>query len=132
MRQIRPDLWETRPDAPFPGLTTHAYLWTPPDAGNVLFYNTAGDDDLDEIADLGGVAHQYLSHQDEVAPMLTTYAERFGTVLHAAAAERHVVGAGRLCARRPGQQGARRRHHRRGVPGPRARRVRPPWAFRRG
>ncbi len=91
MRQIRPDLWETRPDNPFPGLTTHAYLWTPPDAGNVLFYNTAGDDDLDEIADLGGVAHQYLSHQDEVAPMLTTYAARFGAVLHAAAAERDAV-----------------------------------------
>lgn len=87
MRQIRPDLWETRPDAPFPGLTTHAYLWTPSDGGNVLFYNTAGDDDVEEMARLGGVAHQYLSHQDEVAPMLATYAERFGAVLHAAAAE---------------------------------------------
>jgi hydroxyacylglutathione hydrolase len=87
MRQIRPDLWETRPDAPFPGLTTHAYLWTPAGAGNVLFYNTAGDDDLDEMAELGGVAHQYLSHRDEVAPMLATYHERFGTVLHASAAE---------------------------------------------
>jgi hypothetical protein len=85
MRQIRPDLWETRADAPFPGLTTHAYLWTPSGAGpggpagpagNVLFYNTAGDDDLEEIARLGGVAHQYLSHQDEVAPMLATYRQR--------------------------------------------------------
>lgn len=93
MRQIRPDLWETEPDAPFPGLTTHAYLWTPPDAGNVLFYNTATDDDLDEMARLGGVAHQYLSHRDEVAPMLTTYAERFGTVLHASAAELDDVAA---------------------------------------
>jgi hydroxyacylglutathione hydrolase len=91
MRQIRPDLWETGPDAPFPGLTTHAYLWTPPDAGNVLFYNTAGDDEIDEIARLGGVDHQYLSHQDEVAPTLTTYAERFGTVLHSSAAELDAV-----------------------------------------
>ena len=91
MRQIRPDLWETRADAPFPGLTTHAYLWTPPGAGNVLFYNTAGDDDLDEMARLGGVAHQYLSHQDEVAPMLTTYRQRFGAVLHAAAVEADAV-----------------------------------------
>jgi hydroxyacylglutathione hydrolase len=47
MRQIRPDLWETAPDSPFEGLTTHAYLWTPPDRGNALFYNTAGDQDLD-------------------------------------------------------------------------------------
>jgi hydroxyacylglutathione hydrolase len=87
MRQIRPDLWETQPDAPFPGLTTHAYLWTLPGAGNVLFYNTAGDGDLDEMARLGGVADQYLSHRDEVAPMLATYNERFGTVLHASAVE---------------------------------------------
>jgi hydroxyacylglutathione hydrolase len=97
MRQIRPDLWETRADAPFPGLTTHAYLWTPlgagpaGPAGNVLFYNTAGDEDLEEMARLGGVAHQYLSHQDEVAPMLATYRQRFGTVLHAAAVEADAV-----------------------------------------
>lgn len=97
MRQIRPDLWETRPDAPFPGLTTHAYLWAAPDAGNILLYNTAGDDDLEEMARLGGVAHQYLSHRDEVAPMLTAYAERFGTVLHAAAGELDAVAE----ARRP-------------------------------
>lgn len=93
MRQIQPDLWETGADAPFPGLTTHAYLWTPPDGGNVLFYNTASDEELDEMARLGGVAHQYLSHRDEVAPTLRAYAERFGTVLHAAAAERDAVAA---------------------------------------
>lgn len=91
MRQIRPDLWETSADAPFPGLTTHAYLWTPSGRGNVLFYNTAGDDDLEEMARLGGVDHQYLSHQDEVAPMLATYRQRFGTVLHAAAVEAGAV-----------------------------------------
>jgi glyoxylase-like metal-dependent hydrolase (beta-lactamase superfamily II) len=91
MRQIRPDLWETRTDAPFPGLTTHAYLWTPPGDGNVLVYNTAGDDDLEQIARLGGVAHQYLSHEDEVAPMLATYRRRFGAVLHAPAVEADAV-----------------------------------------
>ena len=35
MRQIRSDLWETRVDSPFPGLTTHAYLWTGGPDGNV-------------------------------------------------------------------------------------------------
>jgi len=89
MRQIQPDLWETTPDSPFPGLTTHAYLWTPPQGGNVLFYNTAGEDDLDEIERLGGVAHQYLSHQDEVSPALATFAERFAARLHVHAAEAH-------------------------------------------
>lgn len=91
MRQIRPDLWETRADAPAPGLTTHAYLWTPPHGRNVLFYNTAGTSDHDEIDRLGGVAHQYLSHQDEVAPTLATVADRFGSVLHVHAAEAHVA-----------------------------------------
>lgn len=91
MRQIRPDLWETAPDAPFPGLTTHAYLWRPAEGGNVLFYNTAGDGDLDELERLGGVAHQYLSHQDEVSPALATFGERFGAVLHTHASEAHLA-----------------------------------------
>lgn len=95
MRQIRPDLWETAPDSPFPGLTTHAYLWTPPSGGNVLFYNTAGSAELDEIERLGGVAHHYLSHQDEVSPALATVAERFGARLHVHAAEAH--HAARFC-----------------------------------
>ena len=91
MRRIRDDLWETEPDAPAPGLTTHAYLWTPSDGGNVLFYNTVGDGDADAIEQLGGVAHQYLSHQDEIGPSLRTYAARFGATLHAHAAEAHLV-----------------------------------------
>ncbi len=36
MRQVLADLWETGTDSPFPGLTTHAYLWT---SGNRLFYS---------------------------------------------------------------------------------------------
>lgn len=91
MRQIRPDLWETRTDTPFPGLTTHAYLWTPPTGGNVLFYNTAGAAEIDELERLGGVAHQYLSHQDEVGPSLATIGNRFGTTLHVSAVEAHVA-----------------------------------------
>ncbi len=90
MRQLRPDLWETRADAPFPGLTTHAYLWTGGAAGNVLFYSLLTDADfeaLDDLAGLGGLAHQYLSHRDEAGPMLATIARRFGPRLHAPAAE---------------------------------------------
>lgn len=91
MRRIRPDLWETTTDRPAPGLTTHAYLWRPPDGGNVLFYNTGSGADLDEIEQLGGVADQYLSHQDEVAPTLSTIARRFGGRLHVHAAEASVA-----------------------------------------
>lgn len=80
---IRPDLLETPTYSPFPGLTTHAYLWTPRTGGNVLFYSPGDDADFGDIAERGGVAHQYLSHQDEAGPMLGAIAERFGVVLHA-------------------------------------------------
>lgn len=96
MRQIRDDLWETTADAPAPGLTTHAYLWTPPAGGNVLFYSVATDGDFDRLEKLGGVAHQYLSHQDEAGPMLERIAERFGSQLHAPAAEEAAIGRFRL------------------------------------
>lgn len=80
---IRPDLAETPTYSPFPGLTTHAYLWTPPTGGNVLFYSPGDDAEFDALAHRGGIAHQYLSHQDEAGPMLGAIADRFGTVLHA-------------------------------------------------
>jgi hydroxyacylglutathione hydrolase len=93
MKPIRADLWETRIDNPFPGLTTHAYLWTGGPAGNVLFYGTATEDDFDGIDRLGGVSHQYLSHRDEAGPMLARLAARFGVRLHAPAAELADIGA---------------------------------------
>lgn len=84
MKQVLSDLWETRTDSPFPGLTTHAYLWRP---ANILFYSPATDAQFDELAELGGVNEQYLSHRDEAGPMLTRIAERFGSTLHAPAAD---------------------------------------------
>lgn len=80
MKQVLSDLWETATDSPFPGLTTHAYLWTP---ANVLFYSPATDAQFDELAELGGVRDQYLSHRDEAGPMLKSIAARFGSTLHA-------------------------------------------------
>lgn len=86
LTQIRDDLYQTRMDSPFPGLTTHAYLWRRP-VGNVLFYCPAGDADFDAIDELGGVKTQYLSHLDEAGPNLNRIAERFGRQLHAPAKE---------------------------------------------
>lgn len=83
LTKIREDLYETQGESPFPGLTTHAYLWTPASGRNVLFYSPVSDVDFDEIERRGGVAHQYLSHQDEAGPMLRRVAERFGARLHA-------------------------------------------------
>jgi glyoxylase-like metal-dependent hydrolase (beta-lactamase superfamily II) len=86
LTKIRDDLFQTRMDSPFPGLTTHAYLWRR-QAGNVLFYCPSGDADFDAIDELGGIRAQYLSHLDEAGPNLTRIAERFGRQLHAPAAE---------------------------------------------
>jgi glyoxylase-like metal-dependent hydrolase (beta-lactamase superfamily II) len=89
--QIRADLWETRTDTPFPGLTTHAYLWKA-NGRNALFYCPATDADFAAIDALGGVDDQYLSHQDEAGPMLARVAERFGSRLHAPTAELVTIG----------------------------------------
>jgi glyoxylase-like metal-dependent hydrolase (beta-lactamase superfamily II) len=91
MTQIRADLWQTPTESPFPGLTTHAYLWRGP-TGNVLFYSPASDADFDAIDALGGVSDQYLSHLDEAGPVLARVADRFGSRLHAPAAESEAVG----------------------------------------
>lgn len=103
MTRLRADLWETRTDTPFPGLTTHSYLWKthghkPSDrpsgnpSANVLFYCPATDADFSAIEELGGVDHQYLSHQDEAGPMLARIADNFGARLHAPAAELARIG----------------------------------------
>lgn len=89
--QIRDDLWQTRTESPFPGLTTHAYVWRGP-SGNILFYSPASDADFDAIEALGGVSAQYLSHLDEAGPMLARVAERFSSRLHAPAAELDAIG----------------------------------------
>jgi hydroxyacylglutathione hydrolase len=91
MTQIRDDLWQTRTESPFPGLTTHAYLWRGP-SGNILFYSPASDADFDAIEELGGVSAQYLSHLDEAGPMLARVADRFGSRLYAPAAELDAIG----------------------------------------
>jgi hydroxyacylglutathione hydrolase len=93
MQQLFPDLWQTAPEHPFgPDVSTHAYLWLRSD-GNVLFYNTSLPAELDAIEQLGGVAWQYLSHRDEVAPSLADIRRRFAAqlcchALEAPAAER--------------------------------------------
>lgn len=81
MERIAPELWVTETQNPAPGLTTRAYLWMRAE-GNVLFYNTSIVEEYDRMAELGGVADQYLSHQDEITSTLATLHERFGTRLH--------------------------------------------------
>ena len=80
MRQIQADLWETKMENPAKGLYTHAYLQIRDD-GNVLFYNTGNRQQVEEMADLGGVSRQYLSHEDELGDTLNLIAERYGARL---------------------------------------------------
>ena len=89
MQQVLSDLWQTRTDSPFPGLTTHAFLWT---GRNALFYSTATDADFPGLEKLGGVSDQYLSHRDEAGPMLTKIADHFDSSLHAPVAELLEIG----------------------------------------
>lgn len=86
MKQIQPDLWESNIERPAPGLTTHAYLLTRHN-GNILFYNTSIRRDIEQMASIGGVAFQYLSHQDEVGKSLLIFKEKFNAKLGGHSAE---------------------------------------------
>ncbi len=76
MKQIYPDLWQTKLDKPFGGVFTHAYVLAA-ESGNVLIYNTKHLDELDEIEQLGGIRYQVLSHRDEVGESLAEVKNRF-------------------------------------------------------
>jgi hydroxyacylglutathione hydrolase len=89
MQQVLSDLWQTRTDSPFPGLTTHAFLWA---GRNALIYSTATDADFPDLEKLGGISDQYLSHRDEAGPMLTKIADHFDSTLHAPVAELLEIG----------------------------------------
>ncbi|WP_228822504.1 MBL fold metallo-hydrolase [Nocardia farcinica] len=92
LRQVLPDLWETPAFVVPGGPRTHAYLWTPPSGGNILFYSPGDEGPFEGVAALGGVERQYLSHQDEAGPMLRAVADRFGSRLHAPAPEAGQIG----------------------------------------
>ncbi len=86
MKQLYQNLWQTRVEHPFSGLNTHAYFLQQ-DAGNVLFYNTSNTDELDEMAELGGVTCQYLSHRHESGPSLSIIKTKFHSKLCSSALE---------------------------------------------
>ena len=72
-------------------LNTHAYFLRRPE-GNVLFYNTGHEGDLEQIAELGGIQFQLLSHRDEAGPSLNRIKELFGSKLCCSALEAPLVG----------------------------------------
>jgi glyoxylase-like metal-dependent hydrolase (beta-lactamase superfamily II) len=80
VKQIYPDLWQTRAEHPFSGVSSHAYLLVR-DTGNILFYSSGVPEDLDHMEALGGVAYHCISHRDEVGSPLLTIKQRFGAKL---------------------------------------------------
>lgn len=79
MKQLTDDLWQTTIHTSGI-LSSHAYYLTTP-VGNVLLYNTNNTQDLDEIAALGGIDYQLLTHRDEAAPSLQYIKDRFSATL---------------------------------------------------
>ncbi|MFB1116054.1 hypothetical protein RF240_08970 [Dickeya dadantii] len=80
MKQIYPDLWQTRVEHPFSGVNSHAYLLVQ-DTGNILFYNSGSREEYQHIQELGGITYQFLSHRDEVGSALAEIKTLFGSKL---------------------------------------------------
>jgi hydroxyacylglutathione hydrolase len=80
MKQLYDDLWQTQVGNPFAGLNTHAYFLKGKE-GNVIFCNTSHEDDIQEIAEPGGIKYQYLSHLDETGASLQSIKKLFGSAL---------------------------------------------------
>ncbi|MDE2971742.1 MAG: MBL fold metallo-hydrolase [Acidobacteriota bacterium] len=90
MKQLQPDLWQSTIHRAGI-LNTHAYFLARP-AGNILFYNTGNEADLQEMAERGGVAYQLLTHRDEAGPSQARIRARFGCKLGCSAVEAPFVG----------------------------------------
>ncbi len=76
MKKLYDDLWQTTLENPFAGLNTHAYFLKRSE-GNVLFYNTSNQYDIEEMSGRGGVTFQYLSHRHESGGSLPTIKSTF-------------------------------------------------------
>ena len=90
MKQLQEDLWQSTIHN-MGMLNTHAYFLRRPE-GNVLFYNTGNDDNLEQIAELGGIRFQLLSHRDESGPSLNRIKDLFGSTLCCSAVEAPIIG----------------------------------------
>lgn len=80
MKKILEDVWQTKTENPASGLYTHAYLLIR-NTDNVLFYNTGLKEEIERIAELGGISYQFLSHQDELGDSLKSIKQQFSSKL---------------------------------------------------
>jgi len=80
MKQLYPDLWQTKLEIPFGAVHAHAYFLRRPE-GNVLIYSTGHAEEIAHIAEMGGIQYQYLSHRHEAGPSLKIIKRRFASTL---------------------------------------------------
>jgi hydroxyacylglutathione hydrolase len=80
MMQIYDDLWQTKLEIPFGSVHTHAYYLRSTE-GPVLLYNTSHADEIQSMAELGGIQYQLLSHRDEAGPSLVGIKAQFESTL---------------------------------------------------
>jgi len=80
MKQIYEDLWQSKLEIPFGSVHAHAYLLKCPNE-NVLIYSTGHSEELESIAELGGIRYQLLSHRDEAGETLKAFKQRFSSQL---------------------------------------------------
>lgn len=80
MKQIYTDLWQTELEIPFGSVHAHAYFLKT-EKSQVLIYNTGHQEEIEEIADEGGINYQLLSHRDEAGDSLKIIKQKFGSKL---------------------------------------------------
>ena len=80
MKQLYDDLWQTKLEIPFEHVHAHAYFLQG-NEGNVLLYNTGHADEIQHMAELGGIKYQCLSHRHETGASLQSIKEQFGSEL---------------------------------------------------
>ncbi len=90
MKQIYQDLWQTKLEMPFGGVHAHAYFLQCPE-GNVLIYNTGHTEEINHIAEMGGVKYQYLSHRHETGASLEIIKQQFTSKLCCHEKEKAVI-----------------------------------------
>ncbi|MEM9273368.1 MAG: MBL fold metallo-hydrolase [Cyanobacteria bacterium P01_F01_bin.143] len=89
MKQLEEDLWQSTIHS-IGILNTHAYLLQRPE-GNVLFYNTDNEGDLEQIAELGGIEYQLLTHRDESGSSLNRIKDLFDSKLCCSVLEASII-----------------------------------------
>jgi hypothetical protein len=92
MKKLYNDLWQIRCAIVFGMVRTHAYFLEYQD-GNILFYNTGHEDEIQHMAELGGIKYQFLSHRDESGVLLNTINSHFNSLLGCHSKEEHIISS---------------------------------------